>query len=264
MVRQQERWGRRRNRNAEQPTNKYLFNLRGVRCELRCRRGCRSAAPSAGRAAGRLRWRRVRPECPASMEIASQMESEAAALRALSAAALACAMTSSTRFSASAWLVPVCDATSCAVRAVGARKRAAIGGAVGEDRGGLAVGVRHAAAGIRAAAGRAGRRCGAGGRSRRSRRSPRRAKAGRQYRRRRCRFAAPAAAPAPELAPVATPPPERWRPRRETAAPRMVATAQARKPWRCRGTGLRNYTSRSIWCAAGRRYIRRWSRKSSP
>src|ERR1700728_568292 len=100
-----------RDRNAKQPEKNasthdvLLYNGRGVRTRS-FHVPSRNEPPSTAA--------RLAANAPNNMAAVNQKESFAAPLRAVSAAVLASTITSLTRFSASAWLMPVRAATSCA------------------------------------------------------------------------------------------------------------------------------------------------------
>src|ERR1700733_11645321 len=100
-----------RDRNAKQPQKNasthdvLLYIGRGMRTRS-FQVPSRNEPPSTAA--------RLAANAPNNMAAVNQKESLAAPLRALSAAVFASTITSSTRFSASAWLMPVRAATTCA------------------------------------------------------------------------------------------------------------------------------------------------------
>src|SRR5580693_5728244 len=100
-----------RDRNAKQPQKNtsthdvLLYIDRGIR-KRSFHVPSRNEPPSTAA--------RLAANAPNNMAAVNQKESFAAPLRAVSAAFFASTITSSTRFSASAWLMPVRAATTCA------------------------------------------------------------------------------------------------------------------------------------------------------
>src|SRR6202035_3227938 len=100
-----------RDRNAEQPEKNasthdvLLYIARGMRTRS-FHVPSRNEPPSTAA--------RLAANAPNNMAAVNQKESFAAPFRAVSAAVLASTITSLTRFSASAWLMPVRAATTCA------------------------------------------------------------------------------------------------------------------------------------------------------